>query len=126
MKHATEAILVGLAGFAALMGVAFAQDNLFKQHAVVFFVVLLVSTVLLMRRVEFMPAGTKGAPAEDPNAYMDTVVRYGVIATMFWGITGFLVGVVVASQLAWPDLNIEPWFNFGRMRPLHTSAVIFA
>jgi cytochrome c oxidase cbb3-type subunit 1 len=37
-----------------------------------------------------------------------------------------LVGVVVAFQLAYPDLNIEPWFNFGRMRPLHTSAVIFA
>jgi cbb3-type cytochrome oxidase subunit 1 len=46
--------------------------------------------------------------------------------TWFWGIVGFLVGVVVASQLAWPELNIEPWFNFGRMRPLHTSAVIFA
>jgi cytochrome c oxidase cbb3-type subunit I len=39
---------------------------------------------------------------------------------------GLLVGVVIASQLAWPDLNVEPWFNFGRMRPLHTSAVIFA
>jgi hypothetical protein len=45
---------------------------------------------------------------------------------MFWGVVGFLVGVVVALQLAYPDLNIEPWFNFGRMRPLHTSAVIFA
>ena len=42
---------------------------------------------------------------------------------MFWGVVGFLVGVVIALQLAYPDLNIEPWFNFGRMRPLHTSAV---
>ena len=66
MKHATEAILVGLAAFAALMGVAFAQDSLFKQHAMVLFVVLLVSTILLMRRVEFLPAGHKGAPAEEP------------------------------------------------------------
>jgi cytochrome c oxidase cbb3-type subunit 1 len=48
------------------------------------------------------------------------------IATMFWGVVGFLVGVVIALQLAYPHLNIEPWFNFGRMRPLHTSAVIFA
>src|SRR5690606_17306946 len=60
------------------------------------------------------------------SAYLDGVVRYGAIATMFWGVVGFLVGVVVALQLAWPDLNIAPWFNFGRMRPLHTSAVVFA
>jgi hypothetical protein len=39
---------------------------------------------------------------------------------------GFLVGVVIALQLAFPDVNFEPWLNFGRMRPLHTSAVIFA
>jgi cytochrome c oxidase cbb3-type subunit I len=57
---------------------------------------------------------------------MDGVVRYGVIATMFWGAAGMLVGVIVASQLAWPELNIQPWFNFGRLRPLHTSAVVFA
>ena len=57
---------------------------------------------------------------------MDEPIRYGAIATMFWGVVGLLVGVVVALQLAFPDLNIEPWFNFGRMRPLHTSAVIFA
>ena len=54
---------------------------------------------------------------------MDGPVRYGAIATMFWGVVGLLVGVVIALQLAYPDLNIEPWFNFGRLRPLHTSGV---
>jgi cytochrome c oxidase cbb3-type subunit 1 len=54
------------------------------------------------------------------------VIRWGVIATVFWGVAGFLVGVVIAFQLAYPQINLEPWFNFGRMRPLHTSAVIFA
>ncbi len=62
----------------------------------------------------------------DDTGYMDEPIRYGVIATVFWGVVGLLVGVVVALQLAFPDLAIGPWFNFGRMRPLHTSAVVFA
>lgn len=54
------------------------------------------------------------------------MIRWATIATVFWGMAGFLVGLIIALQLAFPDLNLEPWFNFGRMRPLHTSAVIFA
>ncbi|MBA4082106.1 MAG: cytochrome-c oxidase, cbb3-type subunit I, partial [Erythrobacter sp.] len=61
-----------------------------------------------------------------PGRYDDDPVRWGVIATMFWGIAGLLVGVVIAAQLAFPQLNLEPYLNFGRLRPLHTSAVIFA
>lgn len=59
--------------------------------------------------------------------YNNNVVKYGVIASAFWGIAGFLVGDVLAWQLAFPVLNFDlPWTNFGRLRPLHTSAVIFA
>jgi cytochrome c oxidase cbb3-type subunit 1 len=61
-----------------------------------------------------------------PSRYDDDVIRWGVIATMFWGIAGLLAGVFIAAQLAFPQLNVEPWLNFGRVRPLHTSAVIFA
>ena len=57
---------------------------------------------------------------------MDGPIRYGVVATMFWAIVGLLVGVVIAAQLSWPELNFGPYFTFGRMRPLHTSAVVFA
>jgi cytochrome c oxidase cbb3-type subunit 1 len=47
--------------------------------------------------------------------------------TIVWGIVGMLVGVVIAAQLAWPALNFDvPWLTFGRLRPLHTNAVIFA
>jgi cytochrome c oxidase cbb3-type subunit 1 len=123
MKYAFETIAVGIGAFLALLGVAFAKDDLFEAHMWVLFFVLLVSTVLLLRRIKFSTAS--GETADDQSGYFDEVVRYGIIAT-FWGIVGFLVGVVVASQLAWPDLNIEPWLNFGRLRPLHTSAVIFA
>ena len=60
-------------------------------------------------------------------AYQDDVVRFLTVATVFWGVVGFLVGLVIALQLAWPALNLDlPWTNFGRLRPLHTSAVIFA
>jgi cytochrome c oxidase cbb3-type subunit I len=54
-------------------------------------------------------------------------VKFSTVAAMFWGIAGFLVGLVIALQLAFPVLNFDlPWISFGRMRPLHTSAVIFA
>ena len=58
--------------------------------------------------------------------YNYAVVRLFTLATVFWGIVGFTVGVLIALQLAFPGLNIEPYLNFGRLRPLHTSAVIFA
>ncbi len=60
-------------------------------------------------------------------AYDDAVIRAGVIATVFWGLVGFLVGLLIALQLAFPELNFDlPWTSFGRVRPVHTSAVIFA
>ncbi|MBK6896060.1 MAG: cytochrome-c oxidase, cbb3-type subunit I [Alphaproteobacteria bacterium] len=54
------------------------------------------------------------------------VVRLFTLATVFWGIVGFLVGLLIALQLAFPDLNFEPYLTFGRLRPVHTSGVIFA
>ncbi len=59
--------------------------------------------------------------------YDDEVVKKFVIAASFWGIVGFLVGITIAFQLAYPILNLDlEWTSFGRLRPVHTSAVIFA
>ena len=59
--------------------------------------------------------------------YSDTVVRQFSIMAVVWGVVGMLVGVIIASQLAWPELNFGiPWLTYGRLRPLHTNAVIFA
>lgn len=58
--------------------------------------------------------------------YNEEIVKYFTIATMFWGIAGFAVGLLIALQMAFPALNLEPFLTFGRLRPLHTSAVIFA
>ncbi|MCT2559890.1 cytochrome-c oxidase, cbb3-type subunit I [Tsuneonella sp. YG55] len=63
---------------------------------------------------------------EGETRYDDDPIRWATLATLFWGLAGFLAGLFIAAQLAWPELNFEPWFNFGRVRPLHTSAVIFA
>jgi len=58
--------------------------------------------------------------------YDDAIVRRFVTATLVWGAVGMLVGLWCALQLALPDLNFGPYFTFGRLRPLHTNAVIFA
>ncbi|MFN3827883.1 MAG: cytochrome-c oxidase, cbb3-type subunit I [Micavibrio sp.] len=61
-----------------------------------------------------------------PIQYNDEIVKLFTLATIFWGIAGFTVGVLIAAQMAFPALNFEPFLSFGRLRPLHTSAVIFA
>ena len=59
--------------------------------------------------------------------YNYKVVRQFAIMTVVWGIVGMALGVILASQLVWPQLNLGlPWTSFGRLRPLHTNAVIFA
>ncbi len=61
------------------------------------------------------------------ETYNYRVVRQFAIMTVVWGTVGMLVGVIIAAQMAWPALNFEiPWLTFGRLRPLHTNAVIFA
>ncbi len=58
--------------------------------------------------------------------YNYKVVRQFAVMTVIWGIIGMVVGLLIAAQLVWPDLNFEPYLTFGRLRPLHTNAVIFA
>jgi cytochrome c oxidase cbb3-type subunit I len=62
-----------------------------------------------------------------PIAYNDTVVRQFAFMTVIWGIVGMTVGVLIAAELIWPTLNFDlPYLSYGRLRPLHTNAVIFA
>ena len=65
--------------------------------------------------------------ASTPPTYNLRVVKQFAIMTIVWGIVGMLVGVILAAEMIWPDLNMGlPWLHFGRLRPLHTNAVIFA
>jgi cytochrome c oxidase cbb3-type subunit 1 len=61
------------------------------------------------------------------NFYNDSPVRKFALMSVVWALVGVLVGVFIAAQLVWPELNFDvPWLSFGRLRPLHTNAVIFA
>jgi cytochrome c oxidase cbb3-type subunit 1 len=99
-----------------------AVDIPFRQHMGILSLVLGIGAIIVARLPEKPAAEIEAEQA----GYFDAPIRYGTILTVFWGCVGFLVGVVIALQLAFPDLNLEPYLNFGRLRPLHTSAVVFA
>jgi cytochrome c oxidase cbb3-type subunit 1 len=116
----------GLAGIAAalcLVLAAFTPDPLFRNEAFLFAAGFTIGCFALGLRL------SKGNFVSLADKYNDGVIKAGVIATLFWAIVGMLVGVVIACQLSWPRLFYFPeagWLNFGRLRPVHTSGVIFA
>jgi cytochrome c oxidase cbb3-type subunit I len=110
-------------GLFAAVAATYAYDLAYLVHMILFMLTAAGLFVWTIRRIG------EPAPVHNRREYMDGPVRFGVIATAFWGVVGFLVGVVIAFQLAFPELNFEwaqGYLNFGRLRPLHTSAVIFA
>lgn len=107
----------------SLIATALSPDPLFRFSGYIF----IAAGVLACSA---MTVGlSSGRFRSDPTRYADGVVKAGVIATMVWGVAGMAAGVLAASQLAWPSVFYFPdagWLNFGRIRPLHTSGVIFA
>ena len=74
-----------------------------------------------------MNQATDSRPLEETFSYDDAIVRKFVTATILWGFVGTLAGLIVALLLVIPDmLGFHPWLSFGRLRPLHTNAAIFA
>ena len=115
-------LMMSLWGVLALLAItmgAKAEDTPFAIHMFIFAAAAILALVFKARSF--------GQPAPDASGYNDDIVRWGALITLFWGVVGLLVGVVIALQLAYPTWNPDlEWFNFGRLRPLHTSAVIFA
>lgn len=71
--------------------------------------------------------GTSDAVGNNAEVFNYGIVRQFAIMTVFWGVIGMAIGLFIALQLIWPELNFDtPWLSFGRLRPLHTNAVIFA
>jgi len=113
--------------FVAMFMFVNALDVGFAVHMAVFAIAALVGLVVALRGTDYKLAAAGRKPAIDQGRYDDELVRWGVILTTFWGCVGFLVGLYIALQLAFPVLNLGFEFTtFGRLRPLHTSAVIFA
>ena len=111
-----------LAMIIALFGMAQAQDTAFAVHMGIMALAALIAALAVMKG-----ANLSGQLADNEHQYDDAPVRWGVIATTFWGVVGLLAGLFIALQLAYPVLNLGfEYTTFGRLRPLHTSAVIFA
>jgi cytochrome c oxidase cbb3-type subunit I len=125
--------LVARAGWwlAALLFAVFmfanSVDTGFAVHMAIFALAALAGLVLSLRRTDYKLAVSGQKVVADQSRYDDDLVRAGVILTTFWGCVGFLAGLYIALQLAFPVLNLGfEYTTFGRLRPLHTSAVIFA
>jgi cytochrome c oxidase cbb3-type subunit I len=120
-------LTIGSLGMGGLLGafLAFnAVDTGIYAHGLLLVVFCLGGIFWIVRS-----GGDTGGPADPDSAipYNDALVRAGVVASTFWGVVGFLVGLTIALQLTFPVLNFDlEWTSFGRLRPLHTSAVIFA
>jgi cytochrome c oxidase cbb3-type subunit 1 len=124
MTNYIKLIALGLITLLAMIATNYARDLAYQIHAII--VMLVAGGLFIWTLRQTDEPVSAGALALE---YNDGVVRAGVIATAVWGVVGFLVGVIIAFQLAFPVLNFEwaeGYANFGRLRPLHTSAVIFA
>lgn len=113
-----------IAGFGALIGLAMAAAGHGDPMGVHGWIVLAFFGVLffIVASALYSPE-----PVEDRSlSYYDDPTKVGIILALIWAVVGMFMGVWVASQLAWPDLRFEgAWSGFGRLRPVHTSGVIF-
>jgi len=117
-----------LVAVVAALLIAVSADWAFSVQLCIVAAAALIAMVATIRGADWeaIAAGAEPKPA-DQGRYDDGIVRKGVVATLFWGIAGLAAGLFIALQLAYPALNLGlEYTSFGRLRPLHTSAVIFA
>ncbi len=121
------ALSLGIGVFLALLIVANTTSSPMAFHGYII-ILAFVLGIIAVFNLGFGKGGKIDAKLSPAGVYYnDGVIKAGAIAAVFWGVAGFLVGDIIAWQLAFPALNFDlPWTNFGRLRPLHTSAVIFA
>ncbi|GGY93471.1 cytochrome-c oxidase, cbb3-type subunit I [Novosphingobium colocasiae] len=110
----------------AVTAAALAADGNFAIHMSIFAIAAFLALWATVRGADYDAIARGILRMPDNSRYDDDPVRWATIATVFWGMAGFAAGLFIALQLAFPALNFEPYLNFGRLRPLHTSAVIFA
>jgi len=87
----------------------------------------LLAAFFTLKNADFRALASSSSRPDNATGYYDDVIRWGMIATVFWGLAGMAAGLFIALQLAFPQLSFGlEYTTFGRLRPLHTSAVIFA
>ncbi len=113
--------------FLAVIASAATSETGFAIHMIIVALAAFIGLWVSLSRTDYAAIARGVLRTPDPGKYDDDPVRWGTIATVFWGMAGFLAGLFIALQLAFPVLNLGfEWTTFGRLRPLHTSAVIFA
>jgi cytochrome c oxidase cbb3-type subunit I len=132
-KHLTVGELGVMVAFSilAILSLFIASQAYTPEYAAHAFLFVFVSAAAVIavairytdRPIDLAPPKIDGRPN-----YNLGPVKFATIAAVFWGVAGLAIGVWIALDLAYPSFNLSglPWFSFGRMRPLHTSAVIFA
>ncbi|SDY16027.1 cytochrome-c oxidase, cbb3-type subunit I [Citreimonas salinaria] len=114
-------ILLGIGGLVGLLMAATGADEAFASHGVIVLLFCAALFVLVLQHLD--------DPQPSPDAhrsYYDDPIKVGIILAMVWAIIGMFFGLWVAYLLAWPDLTFDaPWASFGRLRPAHTTGVIF-
>jgi cytochrome c oxidase cbb3-type subunit 1 len=96
-------------------------------HMALFSLSSVLAVVAINMRYDARPIAPTPLAIEGKPNYNYGPIKFASLAALFWGTAGFAVGLYLALELAFPALNFDlPWINFGRLRPLHTSAVIFA
>ncbi|MBF9046011.1 cytochrome-c oxidase, cbb3-type subunit I [Rhodobacterales bacterium LSUCC0031] len=123
MLDYVKLLILGLVAVCAAIAANYARDVAYLVHALLIMGAAAITFVIVLRQTD------EAKQAVLANEYMDGPVKAAAIATAFWGVVGFLAGTFIAFQLAYPALNFhwaDGYLNFGRLRPLHTSAVIFA
>ncbi|WP_184253110.1 cytochrome-c oxidase, cbb3-type subunit I [Rhodopseudomonas rhenobacensis] len=131
----SKRITIGEGGMIALftvmaalcvLGVIKAQDSAFAFHAAIGAAISAWAVFAIITRFSSRPAARPPQEINGVPNYNFGPVKFCSFMAMFWGIAGFSVGLYIALELAFPGLNVAQWVNFGRLRPLHTSAVVFA
>ena len=120
-------LVFALSALLCLFAAAKAQDTAFAFHASLASAASLWAVFAIVNRYFDRPASLPAREINGRPNYNMGPIKFAAAMSVVWGIAGFAVGLLIAAQLAWPALNFDlPWTSFGRLRPLHTSAVIFA
>jgi cytochrome c oxidase cbb3-type subunit I len=123
----TFAVVAAAMAFLSLYIAAKTNSGPFAFHASLFALASIATVVAVFNRSMNSVGAVVPQEIDGKPNYNYGPIKLGTIAALFWGVAGFTVGLVIALQLAFPALNFDlPWISFGRLRPLHTSAVIFA
>ncbi len=121
------AFAFAILAFLSLIIAAKAYTPEYAFHAYLFAAASAAAVFLIVDRYHKRPAALPLLTIDGKPNYNMAPVQFATIAAVFWGIAGFTIGLWAALELAFPVLNFDlPWITFSRIRPLHTSAVIFA